>query len=199
VIGFSLAETGVSIRIPQHAGDLAHEPAMFAGFAFTFALICLMRFTHHRLFAYLFKPTGLFVSLNFAWLASLAMLVFSLQVYFHFPFPLDVGAGEFYIGMFALTYGLMAIQYAIGLQVSGDTVSRDERARLVVTAVLLSAWTLLAVSSIWQIRVFGAGMLANGIIGMEFMIMATLHPVVGVWISLARGRALRNQRARLSR
>ncbi len=80
VIGFSLGQIGLSLVVPQHIDDLVRNPGWFAAFLWTFALVCLLWWNHHRLFRTVFVPTRVTIILNFVLLASIVLLAFLAEV-----------------------------------------------------------------------------------------------------------------------
>jgi hypothetical protein len=80
VIGFSLAQLGATLVIPPHAQALVDNPGWMVGFLWTFALVCLMWWNHHRMFR-TFKMTPASVILNFVLLATIVLVVYFAQVF----------------------------------------------------------------------------------------------------------------------
>ena len=114
VIGFSLAELGLSLVIPAKMEQLWHHPLSLIAFGITFALISAIWYAHNRLFAHYFVPTAVNIVLNFFTLGSVSMLVYSVQLYVHFL--RDRSAIGFYAGCLAAAFGLLAALYTIGLR-----------------------------------------------------------------------------------
>ncbi|MDQ2662827.1 MAG: TMEM175 family protein [Candidatus Eremiobacteraeota bacterium] len=114
VIGFSLAQLGLSLVIPARIAMLWHRPTPFIGFLITFQLICVFWYMHNRLFAHYFVPTRLNLILNFFALGSVILLVYSVQLYIHFPH--ERTAVAFYAASLSLAFGFIAILFSIGLR-----------------------------------------------------------------------------------
>lgn len=76
VIGFSLAQIGVALVVPTHAAELVAHAYWFYAFLWTFALVCLMWWNHHRLFRTVFVPTVPAIVLNFVLLATIVLLTY---------------------------------------------------------------------------------------------------------------------------
>lgn len=117
VIGFSLAQLGVSLTIPVNGAALIANPGWFFGFIFAFAVVCSMWFFHHQLFATCFVPKALPVVLNFVWLAVVVLLVFVTQVNVRVN---DLIVVSMYFGIYALAYAILGVQYVIALPVDRE-------------------------------------------------------------------------------
>jgi uncharacterized membrane protein len=130
VIGFSLAQLGVSLTIPVNGAALIANPGWFFGFIFAFAVVCSMWFFHHRLFSTCFVPKFWPVILNFVWLAVVVLLVFVTQVTVRVN---DLIVVSLYFGIYALAYLILGVQYVIALPVD------RERARH--NAAFMFMWT----------------------------------------------------------
>jgi uncharacterized membrane protein len=102
VIGFSLAELGLSLIVPAHARSLIDNTTWFSAYVWTFALVCMMWAGHYWTFRHVFVPTRLTLLLNYAKLAFIVLLVFMVQVLmraFQFGSARDViVANELYWG-----------------------------------------------------------------------------------------------------
>ncbi|MGH7727569.1 MAG: TMEM175 family protein [Vulcanimicrobiaceae bacterium] len=117
VIGFSLAEVTLSLHVPASLGSLLDDPRWLIAYLWTFAVVSQLWYMHHRLFVRAFFPTRLTVPLHFAWLASLGLIVFSLQVYVRFiDVPSSARAVTLaYFALYGVNLGLIAILYALGV------------------------------------------------------------------------------------
>ncbi len=80
VIGLSLAQVGLSLVVPQHVDDLVKNPGWFAAFLWTFSLVCVLWWNHHRLFRSVFVPTRAAIFLNFVLLGSIVLLAYLAEV-----------------------------------------------------------------------------------------------------------------------
>jgi len=118
VIGFSLAQLGAALIIPEHPITLVENPSWLFGFLFAFAVVCSMWFFHHRLFSEFFVPKAWPVILNFIWLAIVVLLVYSTQLYVR-SFG-DLTAARMYFAAYMLAYGVLGVQYFI----AGSNASR---------------------------------------------------------------------------
>jgi len=115
VIGFSLAELTVSLSIPTHFSQLLTNPTWITAYLWTFSLVCYLWFEHHRLFAHIFMPRTVSVILNFAWLATIGLIVYLVQLLIHFES--DVLAErtifEWYFGLYAVNLFILSAMYAL--------------------------------------------------------------------------------------
>jgi len=116
VIGFSLAQLGLSLVIPPHAIDFVQRPVGLVAFFITFFVVVRFWWTHFRIFRSYFEPNRVMMTLNFVALAALTVQIFSLQLYLHFV-PLGQGmvAARIYFGFFAVSYGVLALMFLAGL------------------------------------------------------------------------------------
>jgi uncharacterized membrane protein len=116
VIGFSLAQLGLSLVIPAHAVDFVQRPVGLVAFFVTFLIVVRFWWTHFRIFRSYFEPNRLMMTLNFVALAALIVQVFSLQLYLHFV-PLGQGmvAARIYFGFFVVSYGILALMFVAGM------------------------------------------------------------------------------------
>jgi uncharacterized membrane protein len=116
VIGFSLAQLGLSLVIPAHAVDFVQRPVGLVAFFVTFFIVVRFWWTHFRIFRSYFEPNRLMMTLNFVALAALIVQVFSLQLYLHFV-PLGQGmvAARIYFGFFVVSYGVLALMFVAGM------------------------------------------------------------------------------------
>ncbi|HKU81012.1 MAG TPA: TMEM175 family protein, partial [Candidatus Tumulicola sp.] len=84
VIGFCIAEMGINLLIPHTVAELPHIVLGTAGFVFSFVLIAIVWWIHHRIFRTFFVLNQLNVALNFAMLGALVLMVYFQQVSLHF-------------------------------------------------------------------------------------------------------------------
>ena len=120
VIGFSLAQLGVSLTIPAHGIDLYLNPEWLISFVWAFANICAMWWFHHRIFASIFVPRTIPTLLNFVWLAVVVLCVYFTEVTVHLAD--DPVTWRTYFALFALAYGLLAAQYYVGVRLGGTSL-----------------------------------------------------------------------------
>jgi uncharacterized membrane protein len=128
VIGFSLAQLGLSLVIPPHAIDFVVRPLGLVAFFITFAVVVRFWWTHFRLFRSYFEPNRVMMTLNFVSLAGLVAQVFALQLYLHFV-PLGEGmvAARIYFGFFVASYGVLAAMFLVGMLYRWRALSLRER------------------------------------------------------------------------
>lgn len=129
VIGFSLAQLGLTLTIPAHASDLfTHVRGAGGLFALvvTFALVCGVWWSHHRLFRRLFVPTPFNVIANFAALCGVILLAYSMQLLVHFSFT-DHVAFAMYTGSYAWIYLLFALIAWNSFRLGGTRMTADDR------------------------------------------------------------------------
>ncbi|HLI97895.1 MAG TPA: TMEM175 family protein [Candidatus Baltobacteraceae bacterium] len=128
VIGFSLAQLGLTLTIPSHARDLfTHVRGAGGLFALivTFALVCGVWWSHHRLFRHLFVPTALNIVANFAALCGVILLAYSMQLLVHFSFS-DHVAFAMYTGSYAWIYSLFALAAWNSLRLRRERMSAED-------------------------------------------------------------------------
>ncbi|HXM07924.1 MAG TPA: TMEM175 family protein [Candidatus Acidoferrum sp.] len=128
VIGFSLAQLGLSLVIPPHAIDFVVRPLGLVAFFITFAVVVRFWWTHFRLFRSYFEPNRVMMTLNFVALAGLVAQVFALQLYLHFV-PLGEGmvAARIYFAFFVASYGVLAAMFGFGMIYRWRALSLGER------------------------------------------------------------------------
>jgi uncharacterized membrane protein len=119
VIGFSLAQTAVNLVLPQRAADFVDKPVGIAAFLITFAVVVRFWLTHSAIFRNFFVPNAVMVFLNFVALALIVLQVYALQLMTHFigssNAQVDAAvAARIYSGIFALTFGALALLFALG-------------------------------------------------------------------------------------
>ncbi len=130
VIGFSLAELTLNLAIPGHFADLTRSWWWLIGYLWTFAVVSLLWFSHHRLFVEAFVPSKSAIVLNFVWLATVGLLVYLLQVFGRFASDEhDVRViYTAYFALYAFNIAITAALYALGVL---RTDVLDERSRTV--------------------------------------------------------------------
>uniref|UniRef100_E6Q353 Uncharacterized protein n=1 Tax=mine drainage metagenome TaxID=410659 RepID=E6Q353_9ZZZZ len=92
VVGFSHAELTFGLLIPGHAIALVTNLNWLMYYLLTFAIVALMWWSHYRLFKTIFYPDTVNILLNYAWLASVGLLVFFMQVTAHAVTPSDLSS-----------------------------------------------------------------------------------------------------------
>ena len=104
VIGFSLAQTGSILVVPQHGFDLVAKPIWFFVFVWTFANICALWWFHHRLFTTVWRPRPVQILLNFALLGAIVLASYMTGLFAHFA---DVWLLRLYYLPYTAAYALM--------------------------------------------------------------------------------------------
>lgn len=152
VIGFSLAQLALTLVIPLHgARDLfvhVKGASELIGFLITFTLVCAIWWSHHRLFRHLFVPTPVNIVANFAALAGVIFLTFSVQVLVHFSLH-DTTAYAMYTGSYAWITLLFSAMAWNGLRLRGDKMPRDVQAngkKFAVRTSMIAGW-LIAITA----------------------------------------------------
>jgi hypothetical protein len=119
VIGFSLAQTALNFVMPQHAITFITQPLGIGAFLVTFVVVAQFWSVHSTIFRNYFTPNKPMVALNFIALAAVVLQVYSLQLVLHFIQPgmsaTDGGvAARIYAGIFAITFGALALLSGLG-------------------------------------------------------------------------------------
>ncbi len=139
VIGFSLAQLGATLVIPPHGQSLFADPTWLIAFLLAFTTICALWFFHHRLFASIFVPRTIPIILNFAWLAVVVLCAYSTQLIVRIPE--DPGVWRMYYGLFFLAYGILAVQYVLGMQHLHDPMSVQALLKARRQTAFMALWT----------------------------------------------------------
>jgi len=117
VMGFALAEIGLSLVLPQTPAALGRMGIALNAFAFSFFLIAVMWWSHHRLFLFYFTLNAASIIMNFAMLACLALAIFFQQAFVRFmdtnQSPIE--AFQLWLGFMAAVYALLGAMYAVGI------------------------------------------------------------------------------------
>jgi len=119
VIGFCLAEIGVNLVVPNDVAGLRSIWAGLAAFVFSFFVISMLWWYHHRLFVDYFVLNPASVITNFVLLGALVFSIYFQQVAGHF---IAVGADpsvplHLWLGALAAIFGLLAAMYGVGMWV----------------------------------------------------------------------------------
>jgi hypothetical protein len=119
VIGFSLAQTALNLVMPQHAITFITQPLGIAAFVVTFFVVSQFWWRHSTIFRDYFTPNKPMIALNFIALAAIVLQVYALQLVLHFIQPgmseTDGGvAARIYAGIFAITFGALALLSGLG-------------------------------------------------------------------------------------
>lgn len=152
VIGFSLAQLGLSLTMPPHIRDLffqGHGLSTLGTFVMTFSLVCSLWWLHHKIFRHLFAPTAANIALNFAALGGVLFYVYAMQVILHVGFR-DPYALPLYVGCYAYIIVLFAIIAWTGLLARGEQMnqelrqtSKDLTIRLTIIALAFTTMTVV--------------------------------------------------------
>lgn len=144
VFGFSLFNLAINLRVPASSHELIAQIPQFAVFGATFFLLSNLWWVHHRLFSDCFKPDGAGIALNFAFLGSVALFTYPLQLYFKFGIqdPVTIAG---YAASGLLVYGLIAAMFYKGLRQMGSALTDERRAtaRGIANRLSIFAGTLL--------------------------------------------------------
>jgi Endosomal/lysosomal potassium channel TMEM175 len=117
VIGFCMAELGFNLVIPKDAAGLASSWGSLNVFAFSFVLISLVWWWHHKLFLTYFHTRPATIVMNFVLLGSLVYCIYFQQVAIRFAATgVDVTLPvRLWLACMALTFAQLAGMYAIGI------------------------------------------------------------------------------------
>lgn len=177
VIGFSLAQLGISLAVPAHPETLFHDPTWLAAFLWTFALVCSMWWFHHRFFAQLFVPKTVPVLLNFVWLAIVVLCVYAAQVSSKHLGSTVVW--RMYFVLFGLAYGVLALQYRIGMRLRGPHVSPEKRMAAARAGTFMVLWTIPFVLCTIVMFVLPFGVIAGLTIDAVFIATCIASTILG--------------------
>jgi len=128
VFGLSLSQLALQLALPAHAAELFQSPLRYAIFFGTFAIICAVWLSHHRMFQLAFEPDPPDIALNFVYLAFVAILPFAMQVNVRFGGS-AVGFGFYvvdFIGFSLPMFGLLQR----GLARRSPHLSEEQRLQL---------------------------------------------------------------------
>lgn len=157
VIGFSLAQLGLSLTIPEHGRDLFLHVRGATGLialCITFVLVCGVWWMHHRLFRHLFVPTPANIIANFAALGGVIFLAYSMQVLVHVHFT-DPVAFALYTGSYGWIMVLFALMAWNGIRLRRDRLGAEVRTASFHYAVRLSIIALWLVIMTIAVSLFG--------------------------------------------
>ncbi|HTX56945.1 MAG TPA: TMEM175 family protein [Candidatus Acidoferrales bacterium] len=126
VIGFGLALLALTLSIPPHIVELVTNPWWLIAYFWTFLVISGLWYNHQRLFTHFFCPEPLTIGLNFAFLSTIGLLVFFVQVFVHYHDSFQrFWAFLAYFSAFGLGFTIMGVLYLHGtwrrwLQLDGE-------------------------------------------------------------------------------
>ncbi len=117
VMGFCLAEVGLSLVLPKSVAELGAMWIYLNAFAFSFFLISMLWWYHHKLFVTFLTLNSATIVMNFVLLAALVFGIYFQRVTIHFltdgidtRIPLRL-----WLGSMAVIYGLLAAMYVFGI------------------------------------------------------------------------------------
>jgi uncharacterized membrane protein len=116
-MGFCMAEIGLNLVVTKSATELAASWPSLLAFAISFYFVSVLWWFHHKLFVAYFVLMPLTVVLNFVMLGALALAVYFQEVTAQFfigdvrsPLPILC-----WMACLAVVYGIVSLQYAIGI------------------------------------------------------------------------------------
>lgn len=124
VIGFALAQTGVNLVIPDKADAVLAHPFGLVAFLLTFMVVCLLWWGHTRILRFYFLPTPAMIFLTFAFLASILLFVYTLQISLHLG---SLASFRLYFSAQAVTFGLEAIMSGYGARLRWSELTPELR------------------------------------------------------------------------
>jgi uncharacterized membrane protein len=195
VIGFCLAQMAINVVIPPHAIEFVTHPVAIGAFLLTFVVVARFWWIHAEIMRNYFVPIPLMVFINFAALAAVVLQVFALQVFVHFSAnDVDgVTAVRIYIGIFAITYMMLAALVALGLRARWSeltlAVRRNGVRKLIgfgTIALSLAIWSSYGWNSADAIS-FTIGSVRYRVLGLEGQLVVLAAVIVGqiiaAWLS----------------
>jgi hypothetical protein len=128
VMGFCLAELGFNLAIPKNVAELTSSWTSLNVFAFSFVLISLIWWWHHKLFLSYFRINPIVIVMNFILLGTLVYSIHFQQVAAQFASTgiRSVLPLRLWLACVALNFAVLAGMYAIGIWERRGEV--DERA-----------------------------------------------------------------------
>jgi uncharacterized membrane protein len=145
VIGFCIAEMGLSLIIPKSAVQLPSIAIGAYGFSISFVLIAIVWWIHHRLFKSIFVLNTAMVIVNFAMLGALVLMVYFQQICVHLIATGDdiAVALQLWFGSYGVVYALLSIMLWAGLRTRWTALSDDDLRWALGRSVLASLGALL--------------------------------------------------------
>lgn len=146
VLGFCLAELGLSLSLPAgpgHVIDVLAKPWGLVAFVWTFGTICLLWVRNNHLFKHYFIPNSFSIGLNFTQLGAAVLMVYMVQLLLR-AIQLD-GQGDLkaglamYFGSYVLLQVLLGALFLYGVRKRWDVLDAPLRARGVTATVRLFA------------------------------------------------------------
>jgi len=146
VLGFCLAELGLSLSLPTgpgHVIEVLTKPWGLVAFVWTFGTICLLWVRNNHLFKHYFIPNALSIVLNFAQLGAAVLTVYMVQLLLRaiqLDGPGDIKAAlAMYFGSYVLLQVLLGALFLYGLRKRWGTLDAPLRARGVTATMRLFA------------------------------------------------------------
>jgi uncharacterized membrane protein len=152
-MGFCLAEMGLNLTIPKDQAAFVHAWPGLVAFAISFLFVSVLWWLHRKLFTTYFVLNPVTIVLNFVMLGSLALAVYFQEVFADFM----IGGMDSLLpqacwtGSLAVVYGIVTIQYSIGIAYKRSTLSEPDlqygvtRAfRSAVVAVLMATVAIVS-------------------------------------------------------
>ncbi|MBV8375095.1 MAG: DUF1211 domain-containing protein [Candidatus Eremiobacteraeota bacterium] len=128
VLGFSLAELSLNFVIPPRPEAVYTNVVTPVAFAFTFFIVSLTWYAHHRLFEYFFVPRVSTIVLNFVTLGLVVWLVYQLQVYARFANTIHHAfAATSYIVSFSVVWTMLGVMYAVCVKLRWPEIGVADR------------------------------------------------------------------------
>lgn len=144
VLGFCLAELGLSLSLPVHPHPITEvltRPWGLVAFVWTFGTICLLWVRNNHLFKHYFIPNAFSIALNFAQLGAAVLMVYMVQVFvraIELDGPGDIKNGiAMYFGSFVLLQVLLGALFLYGVKSRWRQLEMPVRARGVTATVRL--------------------------------------------------------------
>lgn len=118
VIAFSLTEVGLSLAMPNSVSDLKVEWLNLSAFTFSFTLISIVWWYHHKLLT-TFPVSPVAAVMNFVLLGTLALVVYFQQITVHF---LSIGVDpnaplHVWFACMAAMLAVLSAMYGLGVWV----------------------------------------------------------------------------------
>ncbi|HEY8320940.1 MAG TPA: TMEM175 family protein [Candidatus Baltobacteraceae bacterium] len=144
VLGFCLAELGLSLSLPVDKGhiiDVLTKPWGLVAFVWTFGTICLLWVRNNHLFKHYFIPNSFSIALNFGQLGAAVLMVYMVQVLLRairLDGPNDIKNGlAMYFGSFVLLQLLLGALFLYGVNRRWALLDGPLRARGVTATMRL--------------------------------------------------------------
>jgi len=147
-MGFCLAELGFNLATPKDPASFAASWPQLAAFAVPFVFVTALWWYHHKLFLTYFVLNPLTVVLNFTMLGCLALTIYFQQVAARFMIAGDSPGSAILCWMAALAvvFGIITLQYVIGIVQRRATLDADDMRWGVNRAFRTSVVTVVCVT-----------------------------------------------------